>query len=148
MNKVPIRVDGRFRLKESLGSGSYGMSFILMLIQIQNIWTLLAVVYRAQNIINGDVVAVKLEPATDHSSSVEREYHILKQLEGGIGIPSAHWFGRESIHHALVLDLLGPSLQDIFLARNQKFSLHAVVDLGDQLVSQFLVVAADADLFS
>jgi hypothetical protein len=79
---------------------------------------------------------------------VEREYHILKQLEGGIRIPSAHWFGRESIHHALVLDLLGPSLQDIFLARNQKFSLHAVVDLGDQLVSQFLVVAADADLFS
>ena len=147
MNKVLIRVDGRFRLKESLGSGSYGMSFILMLIQIQNLWTLLAVVYRAQNIINGDVVAVKLEPATDHSSSVEREYHILKQLEGGIGIPSAHWFGRESIHHALVLDLLGPSLQDIFLARNQKFSLHAVVDLGDQLVSQFLVVTADADLF-
>jgi hypothetical protein len=79
---------------------------------------------------------------------VEREYHILKQLEGGIGIPSTHWFGRESIHHALVLDLLGPSLQDIFLARNQKFSLHAVVDLGDQLVSQFLVVAVDADLFS
>jgi hypothetical protein len=39
MNKVPIRVDGRFRLKELLGSGSYGMSFILeyyMLIQIQH----------------------------------------------------------------------------------------------------------------
>lgn len=79
---------------------------------------------------------------------MEREYHILKQLEGGVGIPGVHWFGRESTHHALVLDLLGPSLQDIFIARNRKFSLHTVVDLGEQLVSQFLVLAADANLFS
>lgn len=88
MNKVPLRVDGRFRLKELLGSGSYGMSFIreyYMLIQIQHMGPL----YRAQNIINGDAAAVKLESAidNDHSPSVEREYHILKQLEGGVGTP-------------------------------------------------------------
>jgi hypothetical protein len=73
---------------------------------------------------------------------VEREYHILKQLEGGVGIPRALWFGRVSAYHALVLNLLGPSLQDLFLARSRKFCLHTVVDLGDQLVSQFPVVAA------
>jgi hypothetical protein len=67
-------------------------------------------VYRAQNIINDDIVAVKLEPLTGTSSSVEHEYHILKQLEGGVGIPHALWFGRESTYHVLVLDLLGSSL--------------------------------------
>ncbi|KAG1896514.1 kinase-like protein [Suillus fuscotomentosus] len=117
MDKVPTRVDGRFRLGDVLGSGSY------------------AVVYRARNIIKDNAVAIKLEPI-NHSSSVQREYRILKNLEGGIGIPRALWFGRESAYHALVLDLLGPSLHHIFLAHNRKFSLDTVVNLGDQLLSR------------
>ncbi|KIK32703.1 hypothetical protein CY34DRAFT_27175 [Suillus luteus UH-Slu-Lm8-n1] len=64
-----------------------------------------------------------------------REYDILKQLKGGVGIPHALWFGRESTYHALVLDLLGPSLHDLFLAHNQKFTLHTVVNLAEQLLS-------------
>ncbi|KAG2067851.1 kinase-like protein, partial [Suillus decipiens] len=57
-------------------------------------------------------------------------------LEGGVGIPHALWFGRESAYHALVLDLLGPSLHNLFLSHNQKFSLHTVMNLGDQLLSR------------
>ncbi|KAG1845753.1 kinase-like domain-containing protein [Suillus tomentosus] len=117
-HKVPIQVDGRFRLGDVMGSGSY------------------AVVYHAWNIMKDDAVAIKLELIANHSSSVQREYAILKRLEGGVGIPRALWFGRESAYHALVLDLLGPSLHDIFLAHNRKFSLHTVVNLGDQLLSR------------
>ncbi|KAG2108959.1 putative casein kinase I [Suillus discolor] len=97
---------------------------------------LVTVVYHARNIMKDDAVAIKLELIANHSSSVQREYTILKRLEGGVGIPRALWFGRESAYHALVLDLLGPSLHDIFLAHNQKFSLHTVVNLGDQLLSR------------
>ncbi|KAG1740557.1 kinase-like protein [Suillus occidentalis] len=118
MNKVPARVDGRFRLGDILGSGSY------------------AVVYSAQNIINDDHVALKLETVVDHSSSLEREYWILKQLEGGVGIPRTFWFGRESVYHALVLKLLGPSLHQLFLANNRRFSLLNIVNLGVQLLSR------------
>ncbi|KAG2113214.1 kinase-like domain-containing protein [Suillus discolor] len=116
MSNVPIRVDGRFRLGDILGSGSYG------------------VVYRARNIINDDELAVKLEPLINNSSSLEHEYHILKQLEGGVGIPRAVWFGREAAHDALVLDLLGPSLHDLFLKHNRKFSLRTILNFGDQLL--------------
>ncbi|KAG1762670.1 casein kinase 1, epsilon [Suillus placidus] len=118
MNMVPVRVDGRFRLGEVLGSGSY------------------TVVYSARNIINDDHVALKLKIVVDHSSSVEREYWILKQLEGGVGIPRTLRFGRESVYHALVLELLGPSLHQLFLANNRRFSLLNVVNLGVQLLSR------------
>ncbi|KAG2132120.1 kinase-like domain-containing protein [Suillus bovinus] len=114
--KASNRIDGGFRLKDILGSGSY------------------AVVYCAQNFLNDDIVAIKLEPVTNNTSSVECEHNILKQLEGGVGIPCALWFGWESTHYALALDLLGTSLHDLFLASNHKFSLHTVVNLGDQLI--------------
>ncbi|KAG1847044.1 casein kinase 1, delta, isoform CRA_f, partial [Suillus subluteus] len=109
-------VDGKFRLGDILGSSSY------------------AVVYHTWNIIKNDAVAVKLEPIT-HSSSVQHEYNILKHLEDGVGIPCALWFGRELTYHALILDLLGPSLHSLFLSHSQKFSLETVINLGDQLLS-------------
>ncbi|KAG1778010.1 hypothetical protein EV702DRAFT_1045020 [Suillus placidus] len=96
-----VRVDGRFRLEDILGYGSY------------------AVVYHAQNFLNNDVVAIKLEHLSEeHPSSVEHEYYVLKKLEGGVGIPRAIWFGRESSYHALALDLLGPSLHALFITCN------------------------------
>ncbi|KAG0698962.1 kinase-like domain-containing protein [Suillus ampliporus] len=81
-----IQLDSLFRLGEVLGSGSY------------------AVVYSARNIINDDHVALKLETVVEHSSSLECEYWILKQLEGGVGIPCTLWFGRDDIkpHNILV----------------------------------------------
>ncbi|KAG1767517.1 kinase-like domain-containing protein [Suillus occidentalis] len=93
------------------------------------------VIYSAWNIINDDHIALKPETAVNHSSSVKCEYFILKQLEGGVGIPRTFWLGRESAYHVLVLELLGPSLHQLFLANNQRFSLLNVVNLGVQLLS-------------
>ncbi|KAG1859508.1 kinase-like domain-containing protein, partial [Suillus tomentosus] len=91
-------------------------------------------VYYAQNFLNDDIVAIKLKPVTNNSSSVEHKYCILRQLKGGVGIPRVLWFGRESTYYALALDLLGPSLDDLFLTCNHKFRLQTVVNLGDQLL--------------
>ncbi|KIK31434.1 hypothetical protein CY34DRAFT_103305 [Suillus luteus UH-Slu-Lm8-n1] len=134
MHKVPVRVDGRFRLGDVLGSGFQiycSGSDSLMLYNS-------AVIYSAWNIINDDHIALKLETIVNHSSSLEREYYILKQLEGRVGIPRTFWFGRESAHHVLVLELLGPSLHQLFLVNNRRFSLLNVVNLGVQLVSHLL----------
>ncbi|KAG1902466.1 casein kinase I isoform delta [Suillus fuscotomentosus] len=93
-----------------------------------------SVVYSVRNIINDDHIALKLKTIVNHSSSVEHEYYILKQLEGGVGIPHTFWFDRESVHHVLVLELLGLSLHQLFLTNNRRFSLLNVVNLGVQLL--------------
>ena len=41
-------------------------------------------------------------------SSVEKEYHILKELVDIAGLPRVHWFGRESNYNALVIDFFWP----------------------------------------
>lgn len=51
------------------------------------------------------------------------------------GIPSIKWSGVDGEENVLVLDLLGPSLEDLFVYCGRKFSLKTVLMLADQMVS-------------
>lgn len=68
---------------------------------------------------------------------LEYESKVYKTLAGGVGVPFVRWFGTECDYNAMVLDLLGPSLEDLFNFCNRKFSLKTVLLLADQLVSRF-----------
>ena len=50
------------------------------------------------------------------------------------GVPSIRWCGVEGDYNVLVLDLLGPSLEDLFCFCSRKFSLKTVLMLADQMV--------------
>ena len=47
-----------------------------------------------------------------------------------------HWFGVEGDYNVMVIDLLGPSLEDLFNYCKRKFSLKTVLMLADQMVSE------------
>lgn len=52
-----------------------------------------------------------------------------------MGIPSIKWCGAEGDYNVMVMELLGPSLEDLFNFCSRKFSLKTVLLLADQMVS-------------
>ena len=64
------------------------------------------------------------------------EGNIYRHLQGGPGIPEVYWFGlHEPLYNVLVMDLLGPSLQYLFVYCGHKFSVKTTLMLVDQMLS-------------
>jgi hypothetical protein len=94
-------------------------------------------IYVGINIISGEEIAIKLESVKAKHPQLEYESKVYKTLAGGVGIPFVRWYGTECDYNAMVMDLLGPSLEDLFNFCNRKFSLKTVLLLADQLASSY-----------
>ncbi|KAF9116636.1 serine/threonine protein kinase [Mortierella sp. AM989] len=115
---MELRVGNKYRIGRKIGSGSFGD------------------IYLGTSIVNGEEVAIKLESIKAKHPQLEYEARVYKTLAGGIGIPFIRWFGTECDYNAMVMDLLGPSLEDLFNFCSRKFSLKTVLLLADQLISR------------
>lgn len=113
---MELRVGTKYRLGRRIGSGSFGD------------------IYHGTNITNNEEVAIKLEPCRTKHPQLFYEAKIYKILAGGAGIPYVRWYGVEGEYNVMVLDLLGPSLEDLFNFCARKFSLKTVLMLADQLL--------------
>ncbi|CAI9107600.1 OLC1v1006991C1 [Oldenlandia corymbosa var. corymbosa] len=111
-------VGGKFKMGRKIGSGSFGE------------------LYLGVNIQNGEEVAIKLEPVKTKHPQLHYESKIYMLLQGGTGVPNLKWFGVEGEYNVMVIDLLGPSLEDLFNYCNRKFSLKTVLMLADQLINR------------
>jgi len=61
---------------------------------------------------------------------------ILNCNEFSAGIPSIHWFGVEGDYNAMVMDLLGPSLEDLFNYCKRKFTIKTTLMIADQMIQR------------
>jgi casein kinase I family protein HRR25 len=134
-------VGNKYRIGRKIGSGSFGDIYLGMLTPSNSHNTRLTF-NTGTNIISGEEIAIKLESVKAKHPQLEYEARVYKSLAGGVGIPFVRWFGTECDYNAMVLDLLGPSLEDLFNFCNRKFSLKTVLLLADQLISRIEYIHA------
>eukprot|EP00831_Metopus_contortus_P059403 TRINITY_DN51382_c0_g1_i1.p1 TRINITY_DN51382_c0_g1~~TRINITY_DN51382_c0_g1_i1.p1 ORF type:complete len:187 (-),score=11.35 TRINITY_DN51382_c0_g1_i1:27-587(-) len=61
---------------------------------------------------------------------------VMKFLMGETGLPHILWYGTEGDYNALVMDLLGPSLEQQFIKSGGRLSLKTAVMLADQMLTR------------
>lgn len=83
-----------------------------------------------------EIVAIKIENSKTKHPQLLYEAKLYNILQGGSGIPNIKWSGVDGEDNALVLDLLGPSLEDLFVYCGRKFSLKTVLMLADQMITR------------
>ena len=146
-HRLDLRVGGKYRLGKKIGSGSFGASRHLECSPHgADLLSCVGDIYLGINIISGEEVAIKLESVKAKHPQLEYESKVYKTLAGGVGVPFVRWFGTECDYNAMVIDLLGPSLEDLFNFCNRKFTLKTVLLLADQLVRHLSLSAAVAVL--
>ncbi|KAK4349840.1 hypothetical protein RND71_029153 [Anisodus tanguticus] len=122
------RVGNKFHLGRKIGSGSFGE------------------IYLGTNVQTNEEVAIKLENVKTKHPQLLYESKLYKILQGGTGIPNLKWFGVEGDYNVLVMDLLGPSLEDLFNFCSRKLSLKTVLMLADQMINRVEFVHAKSFL--
>ncbi|KAI7854397.1 kinase-like domain-containing protein [Circinella umbellata] len=115
MNRV---INEKYKLDNRVGGGSYGD------------------VYIGHNVVSKTKVAVKVEDThSDHEDRLSHEYKVNKLLSDYVIIPKAKYFGAvDSRYNAMVMELMGPSLEDLFSMCKRKFNLKTVLMLGKQML--------------
>lgn len=79
--------------------------------------------------------AIKVEPTNAPFRGLHREFAVYERLYGRAGIPTVECYSRGSHHKAMVMELLGPSLEELLSTWKAGFSLKTVLMLGHQLLS-------------
>lgn len=109
------------KLLELLGRGSFGQ------------------VYAAErNTRPKDRVAIKVEFRDSGYDRLRKEFDIYTLLSGTVGIPKVFSVGRENVQSYLAMEELGLSLEEMFKARDRKFSLKTVLLIADQILERLV----------
>lgn len=117
------KINSNFKLVRKLGSGAFGE------------------IFQGVNPKTNQEVAIKFEDINLKHPQLFYEAKLYQYLLRDAtavdkGIPQVHYCATEGKYNVMVMDLLGPSLEDLFNVCNRKFSLKTVLMLGEQCLSR------------
>lgn len=111
-------INKKYKVREKIGGGTFGE------------------VYSAENLNTGEIVAVKLEPVETKNSQLVNENRVYQNMSGAVGFPHIYWYGKEGNYNCIVFDLLGKSMQNLFIESKKKISLHSVLMFAVQAIAR------------
>jgi len=115
-------IEGRYQLQgEPIAAGTFGR------------------VYKAIDLKENDatkIYAVKVENLKCDYPQLGHEARMYKILEGGEGIPRCFAYEEKNNEAFLVMDMLGESLQKLFVRCGNGFSVRTTLMLADQMISR------------
>lgn len=103
-------------LDKKLGSGGFGDIFFGI------------------NLKTGEEVAVKVESSVSKSPQLKQETNLLLTLQGGVGIPTLHYYLSTNQYNFMIIDLLGPSIQAIL--DNNNLNEKSVIVMSQQMLQR------------
>ena len=90
--------------------------------------------------VSGEQVAIKLEPLAAAHPQLPHEARLYRSLAGE-GVCKMHWHGQtDDGHYAIIMDLLGPSLEDLHQRCQSSFTLSTTLQLGVTLMDRFELI--------
>ncbi|EPY21239.1 casein kinase 1 [Strigomonas culicis] len=117
-----VLIGGRFRIEERLGGGAFGE------------------VFKGRDINSGCPVALKMELTKEgprsHLNLEHKIYSRFNECPITVGVPKSYFCGHVGDYTVMVMDLLGPCLEDIFNACRRTFSVKTVCMLGVQIIQR------------
>lgn len=107
-----------FKIGNKIGEGSFG------------------IIFEGLNLVGNERVAIKFESRKTDAPQLKDEFKAYKILSGCVGVPNVYHFGQEGLHNILIIDLLGPSLEDLFEWCGRKFSVKTTILVAKQMISR------------
>jgi len=107
-----------YKVNKKIGEGSFG------------------VIYEGINLLNNVLVAIKFEHRNCDAPQLREEHRAYKILAGTVGVPKSYYFGQQGKYNILCMDLLGPSLEDMFDLCKRKFSVKTVCMVAKQMITR------------
>ncbi|XP_064555459.1 casein kinase I [Drosophila montana] len=91
-------------------------------------------IYLATSLYTGERVAIKMEKAGIQHPQLAYEYRVYKAIRPALGLPHIHYFCEEDDYCALVMELLGPSLNYLFEFCSRAFTMKTVLMVADEML--------------
>lgn len=128
MNHEYIVINNRYVLGKQLGTGSFGEIY-------------LGIDKNAPNNSDGKLVAIKIESRNKDIQLLKSESVIYQYLyKVGKGIPKIYWSGVQDDYNVLVIEMLGPNLENLLSLCGHKFTLKTVLILAQELMKKIQYV--------